>query len=74
MFATASRSVSILSSYIASGAKGSAEVGPSGFTPTDGCTSMMKMELLVSSGLGKANRSQKSRRASPLGKAKSGPE
>src|SRR5919107_253816 len=71
---TASRSVSTLSSYIASGAKGSSEVGPSGFTLTDGCMSMMRMDLLESSGLGKANRSQKSRRASSCGWVKSGPE
>jgi hypothetical protein len=74
MSATASPSVSTLSSYIASGAKGSVGVGPSGFTVTDGCTSMMRMDLLESSGLGKANRSQKSRRASSCGQVKSGPE
>src|SRR5918994_7550872 len=74
MSATASPSVSTLSSYSASGAKGSAEVVLSGFTLTDGYMSVMRMDLLESSGLGKANRSQKSRRASSWGQGKTGPE
>ena len=72
--ATASPSVSILSSYSASGAKGSAVVGPGGFTTADGCTFMIRIDLPASPGLGKAYRSVKSRRASPCGNPQSGPE
>src|SRR5580693_9926220 len=72
--AIASPSVSILSSYSASGAKGSLVVGPGGFSPKDGCTFIIKMDLLESPGFGNAYRSVKSNRASPLEKLKSGPE
>src|SRR5437016_7594552 len=67
--ATASPSVSIFSSYNASGAKGSVVVGPGGFSPADGWTFIIRMDFPVSPGLGKAYRSVKSSRASPLGKA-----
>src|SRR6266702_4664324 len=74
MSAMASPSVSILNSYSASGENGSAVVGPGGFTPADGCTFMIKIDLSAFSGLGKAYKSVRSRRASPCGKLKSGPE
>src|SRR6476619_150945 len=64
MSATASPSVSILSSYNASGENGSAVVGPGGFTTADGCTVMIRIDLSASPGLGKAYKSVKSRRAS----------
>src|SRR5205807_10280025 len=70
----ASPFVSILSSYSASGAKGSVVVRPGGFTTADGCTFITRTDLLASPGLGKAYRSVKSRRASPRGNPKSGPE
>jgi DNA-binding SARP family transcriptional activator len=38
-------SVSILSSYSASGAKGSVVLGPGGFALADGCTSMIRIDL-----------------------------
>lgn len=57
--------VSILSSYAASVANGSSLVGPAGFTPTDGCTFMIRIDLPASPGLGKAYKSVRSRRASP---------
>src|ERR1700738_938681 len=72
--ATASPSVSILNSYSASGEKSSAVVGPGGFTAAEGCTFMIRIDLRGSPGLGKAYRSVKSRRASPCGNPKSGPE
>ena len=72
--AIASPSVSILSSYSASGAKGSTVVGPAGFSPADGCTFMIRMDFPASPGFGNAYRSVKSSRASPWGKLKSGPE
>src|SRR6266404_8729843 len=74
MFATASPSVSILISYNASGENGSTVVGPGGFNTADGCTFMIRIDLWTSPGLGKAYRSVRSRRASPCGKPKSGPE
>ena len=48
--------------------------GPGGFTTADGCTFIIKIELSASPGLWKAYKSVKSRRASPCGKPKSGPE
>src|SRR5215831_8498441 len=45
MSATASPSVSTLSSYNASGENGSAVVGPGGFTTADGCTFMIRIWL-----------------------------
>ena len=74
MSATASPSVSILSSYNASGENGWAVVGPGGFTTADGCTFMIRIDLSASPGFGKAYKSVRSRRASPCGKPKSGPE
>src|SRR5215472_7316766 len=74
MSATASPFVSIFNSYNASVAKGSAVVGFGGLTPEDGCTSMIRIDLPAPPGLGNANRSVKSSRASPLGKPKLGPE
>ena len=70
--ATASPLVSILSSYSASGANGSAVVGPRGFSPTDGCRFMIKIDLPASPGFGKASRSVRSRRASPMGEHRVG--
>src|SRR5215475_4937611 len=72
MSATASPFVSILSSYNASVEKGSAVVSFES-TPQDGCTSMIRIDLLAPPGLGNANRSVKSSRASPWGKPKLGP-
>src|SRR6266852_3473518 len=72
--ATAPPSVSILSSYRASRPKGSAVVSPGGFTLADGCTFMIRIDLPASPGLGKAYRSVRSRRASPWGNPKTGPE
>ena len=74
MSATASPFVSILSSYNASGANGSRVVGPGGFTTAEGWTFMIRIDLSASPGLGKAYKSVRSRRASPCGKPKSGPE
>src|SRR5262249_9731161 len=73
MSATASPFVSILSSYNASVEKGSAVVSFES-TPQDGCTSMIRIDLPAPPGLGNANRSVKSSRASPWGKPKLGPE
>src|SRR5215475_12003497 len=73
MSATASPFVSILSSYNASVAKGSAVVVFES-TPQDGCTSMIRIDLPAPPGLGNANRSVKSSRASPWGNPKLGPE
>src|SRR5215469_1348632 len=72
--ATASPSVSILSSYSALDAKGSRVVGPGGFSAADGCTFMIRIDLPLSPGLGKAYKSVKSSLASPWGNPKSGPE
>src|SRR5262245_44931612 len=72
--ATASPFVSSLNSYSACGAKGSGVVGPGGRATADGCTFITRIDLLVLPGLGKAYRSVKSRRASPRGNPKSGPE
>src|SRR5215475_13640696 len=74
MSATASPFVSIFNSYNASVAKGSAVVGFGGLTLEDGCTSMIRIDLPAPPGLGNANRSVKSSRASPWGKPKLGPE
>ena len=74
MSATASPFVSILSSYNASGANGSRVVDPGGFTTAEGWTFMIRIDLSASPGLGKAYKSVRSRRASPCGKPKSGPE
>src|SRR5215471_1152282 len=74
MSATASLFVSIFNSYNASVAKGSTVVGFGGLTPEDGCTSMIRIDLPTPPGLGNANRSVKSSRASPWGKPKLGPE
>ncbi len=60
--ATASPSVSILNSYNASGANGSAVVGPGGFSPTDGCRFMIRIVLQTCPGLGKTYRSVRSSR------------
>ena len=65
---------SILSSYNASGANGSRVVDPGGFTTAEGWTFMIRIDLSASPGLGKAYKSVRSRRASPCGKPKSGPE
>ena len=74
MSATASPFVSILSSYSASGANGSAVVGPGGVSTTDGWAFMIRIDLPASRGLGKAYRSVKSKRASARGNPKLGPE
>src|SRR5229473_6044052 len=74
MSATASPFVSILSSYNALGANGSRVVDPAGFTTAEGWTFMIRIDLSASLGLGKAYKSVRSRRASPCGKPKSGPE
>ena len=70
--ATGLRSVSILNSYNASAAKGSGVVGSRGSRLKDRCTFRIRIDLPTPSGLGKANRSVKSRRASPCGKPKIG--
>ena len=49
-------------------------LGGGGFTTADGCTFITRIDLPASPGLGKAYRSVKSRRASPRGNRKSGPE
>jgi hypothetical protein len=59
---------------MASDAKGSAVVGPGGFTPTEGCIFIIRIDVPALPGFGKAYRSVRSRRASPWGKPKSGPE
>src|SRR6266851_4853962 len=61
--AMASPSVSILSSYNASGAKGAVVVGPGRFSPADGWTLIIRIDFPASPGLGKAYRSVKSSRA-----------
>ena len=50
----ASRSVSSWNSYSAPGANGSDIVGPGGFTPRDGCTFKIRIDLPGSPGLGNA--------------------
>src|SRR5215472_5704913 len=74
MSATASPSVSILSSYNASVAKGSGVVGFGGSMLEDGCAFTIRIDLPEPPGLGNAYKSVKSRRASPWGKPKLGPE
>src|SRR5262249_44119087 len=74
MSATTSPLASILSSYNASVAKGSGAVGFGGLMLEDGCTLTIRIDLPPPPGLGKAYRSVKSRRASPWGKPKLGPE
>src|SRR5215467_6966441 len=70
----ASPSVSILNSYNAPGAKGSVVVRPGGSNEKDGCTFRTSIDLPGSPGLGNAYRSVMSKRASPRGNPKSGPE
>jgi hypothetical protein len=59
---------------VALGANGSRVVDPGGFTTAEGWTFMIRIDLSASLGLGKAYKSVRSRRASPCGKPKSGPE
>jgi hypothetical protein len=74
MSAMASPFVSTFSSYNALGANGSRVVAPGGFTTAEGWTFMIKIDLSASPGLGNAYKSVRSRRASPCGNPKSGPE
>src|SRR5258708_23420843 len=74
MSATASPSVSILSSYSVSGENGSAGGGPGGSTTADGGTFLTPIDLPASPGFGKAYRSVKLRHAASPGNPKAGPE
>jgi len=55
--------------YIASGAKGTAVLGPGGFTPSDGCTFMIRIDLAASPGLGEGIQVSKIESGVPMGKA-----